>query len=101
MAVMPPTPDGSGPSGVGAVVLACLGAVAPDLDLAAVDGTEDLHDALGLDSMDVLRLMDAVEAATGVSIPERDYPRVQTLDALIAEVAARRPAGPPTGPPTG
>ena len=39
--------------------------------------------------MDFLNLVEGVASATGMEIPERDYPRLETLDAFGAYVAER------------
>jgi acyl carrier protein len=61
-----------------------LGAIAPEADLSAVAGDEDLREALDLDSMDFLNFVIALHERTGVDIPEADYPRLRTLDGIIA-----------------
>ena len=38
----------------------------------------DFHDDLGLDSMDSLNLAIAIHEATGIDIPEVDYPQITT-----------------------
>jgi len=40
--------------------------------------------------MDFLNLVTAVSEATGVDIPERDYPLVATLSGCVTYVASRR-----------
>lgn len=60
-------------------------AVAPDLDpddLAELDEQADFRDALDLDSMDFLNVLVALGKATGVEIPEADYPQVRSLAGL-------------------
>jgi acyl carrier protein len=68
----------------------CIASVAPEASLDTVDGGADLRDELDLDSMDFLRVLIAVKQATGVEVPERDYPQVRSLDALVGYVAAAR-----------
>ena len=65
-------------------VLASLKSVAPEADLASLAGTSDLRDALDIDSMDFLRFVVDIHARVHVDIPERDYPKVRTLDDCIA-----------------
>lgn len=64
-------------------VLAVLGQVAPEADLTAVDPAEDLREQLDLDSMDILNLAIGLFQATGVEVPERDYPRLVTVDGCV------------------
>lgn len=70
-------------------VQAAIGKVAPDVDLAEVDEDARLRQDLELDSLDFLRLIETIDTATGVDIPERDYPAVATVKGLIAYLAAR------------
>lgn len=81
-------------------VLGALTAVAPETDPASIDPGGDLFEQLDIDSMDFLNVIVSVHEQTGVEIPERDYPRLSTLDGAVAYLlAAQRPAagGPPGG----
>ncbi|MFO7564776.1 MAG: acyl carrier protein [Enhygromyxa sp.] len=71
----------------------CVTSVAPEAELDTLDSGADLREELDLDSMDFLRVLIAVKEATGVEVPERDYPRVRSLDALVEYVAATRRSG--------
>lgn len=71
-----------------AAVRAAIGKVAPDVDLAEVDEAARLRQDLELDSLDFLRLVETIDTATGVDIPERDYPEVATVKGLIGYLAA-------------
>ncbi len=68
---------------------AVLGAIAPEVDLAAIDPTERLRDEADIDSMDFQRLVAGIAARTGVEIPESAYPQVATLDGLLGWLEAR------------
>ncbi|SMF80987.1 acyl carrier protein [Tistlia consotensis] len=70
-------------------VLEELGNVAPDAELDGLDPSEDLRDALDIDSMDHLNLMIALHKRLGIEIPERDYPKLLTVDAAVAYLLAR------------
>lgn len=70
-----------------AAVRAALGQVAPEVELDDVGGDARLRQDLDLDSLDFLRLVETIDTATGVDIPERDYPAVATLDGLISYLA--------------
>ena len=48
-----------------------------------------LREELDLDSMDFLNLLVGVHQRTGIEIPEADYPKLATLDRLVAYLAAR------------
>lgn len=71
-----------------AAVKSAIGKVAPDVDLAEVDEGARLRQDLELDSLDFLRLVETIDTATGVDIPERDYPEVATVKGLIGYLAA-------------
>jgi len=72
-------------------VLGLLGEIAPEIDLDAVPDDEDLRDAVDLDSLDFLTLVERVHERTGVDVPEMDYDQVRTLrgwaDYLVARTA--------------
>ena len=71
-----------------AAVQAAIGKVAPDVDLAEVDEGARLRQDLELDSLDFLRLVETIDTATGVDIPERGYPAVATVKGLIGYLEA-------------
>lgn len=71
-----------------AAAAAAIGKVAPDVDLAEVDEDARLRQDLELDSLDFLRLVETIDTATGVDIPERDYPAVATVKGLIQYLQA-------------
>lgn len=66
------------------LILGILKGIAPEADLAELPGDDDLREALDIDSMDFLRLVTEVHRSTRVDIPERDYSKVRTLDALVS-----------------
>lgn len=70
---------------------ALLADIAPGASLAHVRRTGNLRDELDIDSMDFLRLVQALDTRVGVAIPEADYGKVGTLDTLVAYIAARAP----------
>lgn len=72
-----------------AVFLEELNRIAPDADLADLDRTADLRDALDIDSMDLLNLLIALHERLGVDIPERDVGRLATVDGAVAYLAGR------------
>lgn len=72
-----------------AAVAASFRQIAPDVDLASVDPVEDLREEADIDSMDFLNVLMELEKRTGVAIPEADYGEVDTLEKLLAYVAAR------------
>jgi len=75
------------------VVIGALTEVAPDVDPAAIDPDSDLAEQLDIDSMDFLNTVVAILEQTGIEIPERDYPKLSTLnDAVTYLVAAQKQA---------
>lgn len=74
---------------VRAAVLDAIGEVAPEADLGRLEPDSDLRDELEIDSMDALNIAIGIHERTGVDIPATDYPRLATLDALVAYVSAR------------
>jgi acyl carrier protein len=71
-------------------VLEALAAVAPEADLQRLDPSEDVREALDLDSMDVLRFATQLAERLGVEVPEPDYARITTVDGCVAYLEARR-----------
>ena len=61
--------------------------VAPDVEPEDLTEGARLRQDLELDSLDFLRLVETVDAATGINIPESDYPLVATVGGLIAYIA--------------
>jgi len=78
------------------MILAAISDVAPELEdeLPELDHHVDLWTELQLDSMDHLAVMTRLSEQTGREIPERDYPRLTTVDALRSYLTA--PSSPPT-----
>lgn len=70
-------------------VLEELGNIAPEADLETLDPRGDLRDELDIDSMDHLNLMIALHKRLGIEIPERDYPKLLTVEAAVAYLLAR------------
>ena len=70
-------------------ILRILGEIAPEADLARIDPDVDFRDQLDLDSMDLLNFVIAVDQELGVEIPERDYPRLGTLNGFVDYLAER------------
>ena len=47
------------------------------------------QEQLDLDSMNLLTMMVEIESATGISVPERDYPKVSTLNRCVEYLTGR------------
>jgi len=69
------------------LVISVLTEVAPDIDAAAVDPDADFLEELDIDSMDFLNIIVAINGRTGIEIPERDYPKLSTLNDAVSYLA--------------
>lgn len=76
-----------------AVVLRALGNVAPEVDFTAVAPDVPLRRQVDIDSVDYLRVLVELNEALHVEIPETDYARIATIDALVAYLAGKVGAG--------
>ena len=63
--------------------------VAPELEEEDLDPARPLRDQTELDSMDFLNLAIALNEATGIEIPEADYPKLQSLDDIVDYLATK------------
>lgn len=63
--------------------------IAPDIDGGTVSDEDHLMDDLGLDSMDILNLVTAIQSRLGVSVPETDYPRLETPEKAVDYLAGK------------
>lgn len=70
------------------VVLRLLSQVAPEADMAAIKPRERLRDQIDIDSMDALNFLISIDAELHVDIPEADYPKLTTLDNIVAYLSA-------------
>jgi acyl carrier protein len=71
------------------VVLRALRKIAPEADPRRIDAGQSLRDQLDIDSMDFLNFLIALHEALGVDIPEADYPRLSTLEAITGYLAQK------------
>ena len=72
-----------------ATVLRLLADRAPEVDFAKLHPDRPLRDQIDLDSMDYLNFLVALHKELGVSVPEKDYPKLATLNACIDYLASR------------
>jgi acyl carrier protein len=72
-----------------ALVLRELRKIAPEAAQDEIDPAVDLREQIDLDSMDILNLAIAIHEATGVDIPEADYPKMTSLDGCVAYLRPR------------
>lgn len=76
------------PEALREAVAVALRGIAPEADLDQIDPSASLREQLDLDSFDFLKLLIALQEAVGVDIPEADYGRVDSLNALVAYLQA-------------
>jgi acyl carrier protein len=65
------------------VVLGELTRIAPELDPNAIRADAPLRDQVDVDSMDFLNFIVALHDRLGVDIPETDYARLSSLNAIV------------------
>ena len=65
-----------------ATIARVLSAIAPEANLGAVDPSENIREALDIDSFDFLNFLIALNEQLHVEIPEADYAKVQSLSGL-------------------
>jgi acyl carrier protein len=71
------------------LVLGILKKIAPEADAGSIHPQESLRDQLDLDSMDFLNFLIALHERFKVEIPEADYPRLSSLQAIMEYLAPR------------
>ena len=71
------------------IIYAELKKVAPESDPTGIDPTENLREALDIDSYSFQRLLVGFSDRTGVEIPESDYAKVSTLAGMTAYLASQ------------
>ena len=76
-------------SHIHAGVIAAIQAIAPEVDANALNPARRLRDQVDLDSMDWLNVIVGLHERFGIEIPEADYARLATLDAIVAYLRGR------------
>lgn len=71
-----------------ATVLRLLRNVAPEADPAQLQPNVSLREQLDVDSMDLLNFVIALHKEFCVEIPERDYPKLMTVDGCVKYLEA-------------
>ncbi len=77
--------------GVRQAVQQALGAIAPEVDFARLDGRAPLRDQVDLDSMDWLRFLAALEKKLMVEIPDAAARKLFSLEDVLAYLAQATP----------
>lgn len=65
------------------IVLESVRRIVPDADLGVLSPDDNLRDALELDSLDFLGLVEMLSERTGLRIDEDDYGRLDTLASCV------------------
>lgn len=81
------------PQAIRQTVIDSILAIAPEADFTQLNDQRSLRRQLDIDSFDFLNLLIDLHARLGVEIPEADYGKVDSLDSLVAYLAARRSGG--------
>ena len=71
-----------------AAVVAAFAEIAPDVEPDSLSEDARLRQDLDIDSLDFLRLIQAISESTGVDTPEGDYRQLATVGGFIDYVAA-------------
>jgi acyl carrier protein len=80
-----------------AAILRSLGRVAPEADLSSLEPDVEFRDQLDIDSFDFVNFIIGLSKATGVDIPEADYPRFATMNKAVAYLASEMNGASPAG----
>ena len=67
-----------------AALLRILQEMVPEEDVSRLKPDVRVRDQVDLDSMDVVNFLIAVDEELGVETPEKDYPKLATLDKCVA-----------------
>ena len=70
-------------------VIAAIRAIAPEIEEGELDSGRPLRAQVDLDSMDWLNVIVGLHQRFGIDVPETDYARLGTLDAIVAYIADR------------
>jgi acyl carrier protein len=73
-----------------AATLAAIKAVAPEVEEGALAADRPLREQVDLDSMDWLNVIVGLHERLGVEIPEADYAKLTSLNAIVAYLAVKR-----------
>ena len=71
------------------IIFAELKNIAPESDPAELSPDENIREALDIDSYSFLKVLVGLNEHTGIDIPEADYGKLSTLQAMTDYLAAR------------
>lgn len=76
------------PEEIRTTALDCLAKIAPEADLGRIRPAVNIRQQLDIDSMDFLNFVIELHKQLQVEIPERDYPKLITLNGCVEYLAA-------------
>ena len=71
------------------VVFAILSQIAPETDPATLAADDNLRKTLDIDSFDALNFFIRIDETLGVSVPEADYGKLNSLRQILEYLADR------------
>ena len=71
-----------------AALLQQIGNIAPEADLSKLDPAVDFREELDIDSIGFLNLVIALAEQLKIPIPEKDYPRLRTIEGALSYLTA-------------
>lgn len=71
------------------VIFETLRRIAPESDPTALTPDQNIRKTLDIDSFDALNFFIRIDEATGVSVPESDYGKLNTLSEIIRYLSDR------------
>lgn len=73
------------------IIFQLLKKIAPDTEPSTLKPDENIRETLNIDSFDTLQFIVALNKKTGIEIPEEDYGKIATLQALTAYIKNKKP----------
>jgi acyl carrier protein len=73
------------------IIFQLLKKIAPDTEPSTLKPDENIMETLNIDSFDTLQFIVALNKKTGIEIPEEDYGKIATLQALTAYIKNKKP----------
>ncbi|RYJ51069.1 acyl carrier protein [Flavobacterium petrolei] len=73
------------------IIFQLLKKIAPDTEPSTLKPDENIRETLNIDSFDSLQFIVALNKKTGIEIPEEDYGKTATLQALTAYIKNKKP----------
>jgi len=74
------------------LIIEALLEVAPEIDEVKIDADAELREECDIDSMDFLNFITALKHSSGVSIPERDYKDLDTINRAMDYLEKKLPS---------